>query len=123
MTQPETPAISVVVPTFNDVGRLGDALTSIVDQTLPPTEIVVSDDGSDDGTDQFVRQFASRHAGGVIIRYIRLSSRSGVVAARNEGIADPARARRSQRSVGELAARIPLPRFAITCVQASDRLL
>src|ERR1035441_2952065 len=87
MTQPETPAISVVVPTFNDVGRLGDALTSIVDQTLPPTEIVVSDDGSDDGTDQFVRQFASRHAGGVIIRYIRLSSRSGVVAARNEGIA------------------------------------
>jgi glycosyltransferase involved in cell wall biosynthesis len=87
MTQLETRSISVVVPSFNDVGRIGDALTSIVNQTLPPAEIVVSDDGSDDGTEQFVCEFGARRAGEVIVRYIRLPSRSGVVAARNEGIA------------------------------------
>ena len=78
--------ISVVVPTFNDVGRIGDALSSIVSQTLPPAEIVVSDDGSNDDTEQFVRDFAVRHGGAVDIRYLRLPSRSGVVAARNHGI-------------------------------------
>lgn len=75
------------MPTFNDVGRIGDALTSIVNQTLAPAEIVVADDGSDDGTEQFVREFTARLAGAIAIRYIRLPSRSGVVAARNEGIA------------------------------------
>lgn len=79
-------SISVVVPTFNDVGRIGDALTSIVNQTLPPAEVVVADDGSTDGTEQFVREFGERQAGGVSVRYIRLASRSGVVAARNQGI-------------------------------------
>jgi cellulose synthase/poly-beta-1,6-N-acetylglucosamine synthase-like glycosyltransferase len=45
------PAIAVVVPTFNDAHRLGDALRSIVGQTLTPSEIVVADDGSTDGTE------------------------------------------------------------------------
>jgi glycosyltransferase involved in cell wall biosynthesis len=80
-------SVSVVVPTFNDVGRIGDALSSIADQTLPPAEIVVSDDGSDDGTEQFVRDFAARQTGGVVVRYTRLASRSGDAAARNAGIA------------------------------------
>lgn len=80
--------ISVVIPTFNDVGRIGDALDSITSQTLPPAEIVVSDDGSDDGTEQFVVDFAqSAKAREVAVRYVRLPSRAGVVAARNHGIA------------------------------------
>jgi glycosyltransferase involved in cell wall biosynthesis len=87
VTSPETPAITVVVPSFNDVGRIGDALASIVEQTLPPAEIVVCDDGSDDGTEQFVGDFAAQRAGAVAVRYLRLASRSGVVAARNRGIA------------------------------------
>lgn len=81
----EPGSISVVVPTFNDVGRIGDALGSIVEQTVPPGEIVVADDGSDDGTEQFVRDFAARRGGAVAIQYVRLSH-AGVVAARNEGI-------------------------------------
>jgi glycosyltransferase involved in cell wall biosynthesis len=82
---PEPASISVVVPTFNDVGRIGDALTSIINQTLLPAEIIVADDGSDDGTGQVVREFGAGQ-GEVIVRYVRLASRSGVVAARNEGI-------------------------------------
>jgi glycosyltransferase involved in cell wall biosynthesis len=82
---PEPDSISVVVPTFNDVDRIGDALSSIVEQTVLPGEIVIADDGSDDGTEQFVREFAARRAGAVAIHYLRLSH-AGVVAARNEGI-------------------------------------
>ncbi len=82
----DAPFISVVVPTFNDVGRIGDALTSIVKQTRPPGEIVVADDGSDDGTERFVADFAARRAGPVAVNYVRLSAHAGVVAARNEGI-------------------------------------
>ena len=79
-------SISVVVPSYNDAARLGDALASIVAQTLAPVEVVVSDDGSDDGTEEFVRDFAAGEAR-VPVRYVRLPARSGVVAARNEGIA------------------------------------
>jgi len=84
---PQAGSITVVVPTFDDVGRIGDALRSIVAQTLRPAEIVVSDDASEDATEQFVRDFAAREADGVPIRYARLARRSGVVAARNHGIA------------------------------------
>lgn len=79
--------VSVVIPTFNDVGRIGDALASIAGQTLPPGEIVVCDDGSEDGTERFVREFAEHHAAGVRVSYIRLAERSGSATARNEGVA------------------------------------
>lgn len=84
-TAPDSASISAVVPTFNDAVRLGAALTSILNQTMPPAEVVVVDDGSDDGTEQLVGQFAER-ASSTAVRYIRLPKRSGVVAARNEGI-------------------------------------
>src|ERR1700730_15162443 len=86
-TEPRAWSISVIVPTYNDVGRIGDALESIVSQTLSPAEIVVSDDGSDDGTEQFLRAFGERQGGGIPVRYVRLPSRSGAYAARNAGIA------------------------------------
>jgi glycosyltransferase involved in cell wall biosynthesis len=84
---PEQANISAVIPTYNDIGRIGDALSSIVGQTLAPSEVVVSDDGSDDGTEDFVRDFAARHAAGVEVRYMRLPRRSGDAAARHAGIA------------------------------------
>jgi len=83
---PHPGSISVVVPSFNDVEHIGDALTSIINQTEPPAEIVVSDDGSDDGTEQFMRELVARNERAVEIRYVRLELRSGVVAARNHGI-------------------------------------
>jgi glycosyltransferase involved in cell wall biosynthesis len=83
---PEPPSISAVVPTYNDVSRIGDALASIAGQTLAPAEIVVCDDGSGDGTEQFVRDFGERHAGEVPVRYIRLPGHSGAWAARNKAI-------------------------------------
>lgn len=87
MSAPDGASISVVIPTYNDVTHIGDTLRSILAQTLAPAEIVVADDGSEDGTEQLVGEIAAASAGAPPIRYVRLPARSGVVAARNEGIA------------------------------------
>jgi glycosyltransferase involved in cell wall biosynthesis len=78
--------VSVVVPTYNDLGRIGDALESILAQTLPPGEIVVADDASPEDVGGFVRRFAAHHPGSVPIRYVRRATNGGDAAARNAGI-------------------------------------
>jgi len=78
-------SISVVVPTFNDAGRLPDALRSIVAQTLQPSEVIVADDGSTDHTAAVVAAFAAAHPA-LPVRYLPLAKQQGVVAARNHGI-------------------------------------
>jgi len=84
---PDAAEISVVVPIYNDVERVGDALSSILGQTLRPREIVVSDDASEDDVERFVGDFAARQRGEVEVRYVRLARNSGDAAARNAGIA------------------------------------
>lgn len=42
--------ISVIVPAYNAAARLGNCLTALQQQTCPPTEIIVVDDGSEDNT-------------------------------------------------------------------------
>lgn len=78
-------SISVVIPTYNDGARIPDAIESILSQSYPPLEIIVSDDGSDDDTVTMVARLASRQRA-IPIRYSRLATRSGVVEARNNGI-------------------------------------
>ena len=51
--------VSVVVCTFNGEKYLREQLQSILDQTRPPDEIIISDDGSTDSTLQIVAEFAS----------------------------------------------------------------
>ena len=51
--------VSVVVCTYNGEKYLRDQLQSILDQTMRPDEIIVSDDGSSDSTLQIVAEFAS----------------------------------------------------------------
>lgn len=52
--------VVAVVPTFNRVAYLPEAIQSILDQTRPPTKILVVDDGSTDGTADAVSAFGSR---------------------------------------------------------------
>lgn len=42
--------VSVIVPTYNRATMLAECLQSIVDQTAPPHQIIVVDDGSQDDT-------------------------------------------------------------------------
>jgi glycosyltransferase involved in cell wall biosynthesis len=70
--------VAVVIPTY-DYGRfVARAVQSALDQTLPPVEVVVVDDGSTDDTPDVLRAFGSR------IRVVRQANR-GVAAARNRG--------------------------------------
>lgn len=73
--------ISVVIPTYNYSRFIGEALKSILGQTLPPMEIVVVDDGSTDETETIVTSFGER------VEYIRQEN-AGVSAARNRGVAE-----------------------------------
>ena len=52
--------ISVVVPAYNAVDYLDEALTSIIDQSFKDLEIICVDDGSTDDTLERLEEYASR---------------------------------------------------------------
>ena len=49
--------VSVVVPTYNHASFVEECLTAIRDQSRPPDEVVVIDDGSTDATWELVKNF------------------------------------------------------------------
>ncbi len=71
-------SVSVVIPTYNREKRLPAAIRSILNQSLPPSEIIVIDDGSTDTTPALMEHFPQ-------VRYIRQENQ-GVSQARNHGI-------------------------------------
>ncbi|VAX32280.1 hypothetical protein MNBD_NITROSPIRAE02-1387 [hydrothermal vent metagenome] len=77
----DTPAVSVIVPTYNRARLLGRALQSILNQTYRDFEVIVVDDGSTDNTGEVVRSFSA-----LDIRYIRHKNNKGEAAARNTGV-------------------------------------
>ena len=52
--------VSVLVPTFNRGRYIDECLDSLINQTTPPYEIIVIDDGSDDDTADRVRRHGDR---------------------------------------------------------------
>jgi glycosyltransferase involved in cell wall biosynthesis len=76
-------SVSVVIPAFNYGRFITEAISSVLDQTHPPSEIIVVDDGSTDETAAVVRAFGDR------VRYIRQDNQ-GVCAARNRGVSESA---------------------------------
>jgi glycosyltransferase involved in cell wall biosynthesis len=71
--------ISCIVPVYNGARFLGEALDSILAQSLPPSEIIVVDDGSTDATPDVVAAYAKQ------VSYVRQVN-AGPSAARNRGI-------------------------------------
>lgn len=76
---------SVIIPTYQRAGVLGDAVRSVLAQCGPDLELIVVDDGSTDGTDEYVGTFADDR-----LRLIRQRNR-GRCRARNAGAAASAR--------------------------------
>ena len=72
--------VSVVIPTYNRAGSVGDAIESVIRQTHPAEEIIVVDDGSTDGTAGVLEHFGQRI---VVVS----QANGGVSRARNAGIA------------------------------------
>lgn len=53
-----SPAISIVIPSYNHEQFVGDTLTSVLNQSFADFEIVITDDGSTDGTVEAIREFS-----------------------------------------------------------------
>ena len=53
----ELPLISVIIPTYNRPAYLKDAIASVVSQTYPNLEIIVSDDGSSESPEPITKAF------------------------------------------------------------------
>ncbi|WP_295935828.1 glycosyltransferase family A protein [uncultured Alistipes sp.] len=77
-----SPTISVIIPLYNKEREIGGTVRSVLAQTLPPTEIVIVDDGSTDGSAGIVRSITSP-----LIKLVQQAN-GGECAARNRAIAE-----------------------------------
>lgn len=76
-----SPAVSIILPTYNRAALLGRSIRSVLGQSYTDFELIVIDDGSTDETPGVVAGFRDRR-----IRYFSLSRNTGAGAARNVGI-------------------------------------
>jgi glycosyltransferase involved in cell wall biosynthesis len=75
------PLVSAVIPTYNRSHVIERAITSILNQTYRPIEIIVVDDGSTDNTAALLEGLDVPG-----LRYFRTPANAGASAARNLGI-------------------------------------
>lgn len=54
--KPNAPKVSIILPTYNRLGFLEEAIRSITSQELGDWELIVVDDGSTDGTGDYLAQ-------------------------------------------------------------------
>jgi glycosyltransferase involved in cell wall biosynthesis len=57
----DKPLVSVIIPTYNVEQFIGEAIDSVLAQTYPHIEIIVTDDGSTDQTIPIVQTYAASH--------------------------------------------------------------
>ena len=76
----EHPLVSIIVPTYNRSGIIGETIENLSQQTYANIEIIVVDDGSTDDTQSKLRAY------GDCIRWVTQKN-TGPAAARNRGIA------------------------------------
>src|SRR5579862_9064675 len=75
-----SPKVSVVIPTYNRADKVGNAIKSVLAQTVHDLEVIVVDDGSSDDTEKVLaKEFGDR------VRYY-VQANQGASVARNRGI-------------------------------------
>ncbi len=74
------PKVSVIIPTYNRLPMLKEAVNTVLSQQFEDMELIVVDDGSTDATAEEMKQYGGR------VQLIQQSQNRGVSAARNKGI-------------------------------------
>lgn len=72
--------VSVIIPAYNAAAFIGEALDSVLAQTVPPEEVVVVNDGSTDNTLAILKDYEARFNGRL---HILDQPNAGVASARN----------------------------------------
>ena len=54
-------SVSIISTVFNETDTILDLLSSLVDQTFPPEEIIITDAGSTDGTVRKIEEFSEKN--------------------------------------------------------------
>lgn len=80
----EVGLVSVIIPTYNRVVLLEEALQSVINQTYRPVECIVVDDGSTDHTNKLVKKYIELNNESFTTKYI-YQKNSGSQIARNAG--------------------------------------
>lgn len=78
--------ISVYITSYNQKAYLGEAIDSVLAQTLQPYEIIVVDDASGDGSQSLIAGYVSRYPG--LVKGVYHPLNQGVAAARNTALAN-----------------------------------
>jgi glycosyltransferase involved in cell wall biosynthesis len=74
------PKVSVIIPTYNRLPMLREAVGSVLVQDFEDVELIVVDDGSSDGTAEEINRYGGR------VKLFQHDVNKGVSAARNKGI-------------------------------------
>jgi glycosyltransferase involved in cell wall biosynthesis len=75
------PFITIIVPTYNEGPYLAQCIQSLLQQSYPAFELIISDDCSSDATQEIVQSFNDPR-----LIYLRNATRSGVSITRNNAI-------------------------------------
>jgi glycosyltransferase involved in cell wall biosynthesis len=81
LTGMDRPLISVIIPTYNRLYLLKEAIASVIEQTYTNWELIIVDDGSTDDTVKAVQQINDSR-----IRLIQLSHTGHIGQVMNEGV-------------------------------------
>ena len=80
--------VSVVIPTYNRAGDLEETLASVMDQAVPPLEVVIVDDSTNDEVERLTGRLSPVFSGaGVGLVYMRNPKERGNTTAKNAGAA------------------------------------
>lgn len=77
----ERPLVSIVMPAFNCVTYVGDAIQAILKQTFTDYEFIIINDGSTDGTKEQIATFLDKR-----IRFLDNPQNLGIVKTLNKGL-------------------------------------
>ncbi|MGL1902923.1 MAG: glycosyltransferase [Fibrobacterales bacterium] len=80
--------VSVVMPSFNSIETIVRALTSVMQQTVQPVEIIIVDDCSTDNSVEKIERYIKESTYSISIRIIKQPVNGGPSTARNRGVSE-----------------------------------